>query len=449
MHKQVRTRCQSFHIGAMLVLAILGLTGCGQSQLEATPNTMALISTPAGTSIGMLQGIETPTQTRTPTATFTPSMTPTVTYTPIPTLPLALDPLPPEPPLKAGQPSSVRDVVVTNASAMFHIQRGTTPTRIGGWTPDSGKKYLVFDGMLYNFGQADQGFFDTDFVLQLPDGQFVNPDVRASGVYRDERRTVEGGTVIEFPGSNYDRLPGRYLSIPRTAYRRIVIAYQIPENVEDVILQFVVNGLPYQAIQIALVHDPDAPDQLIMITTRRGDANRLAFAYEIVDGKRGEPRPFGSPERVDREVSHCVAVDTPFEIEIVNHYIDEASLVVEQGSHTDFQFGLLTNGESGDIIAINPISVLVAQLDRLGLGVEAQHWYESRYSEQESREFISTTRAIYTVQANHRMVTTQILQPIVTPYIIAVLVDNQLFEYQYAVEGTQVTTDRQQEPCTP
>ncbi len=451
MHKQGRTRCQSFHIGAMLVLAILGLTGCGQSQIETTPNTMALVSTPAGTSIGIVPRIETATPTLTPIPTFTPSMTPTATYTPMPTLPSELPlPLPTEPPRKAGEPTSIRDVVVTNGSFMFHVQRGSFRNIIRGWTPESGKKYLVLDGLLYNFGTSNQAFFDTDFVLQLPDGRLVTSDVSASGAYSDELESLTPITdVIDFPGRNFDRAPGRFLEIPAGGFRRIVIVYQIPQEIEDVTLQFIANGSPYQAIQIALVRDPDAPDQLIMITTRRGDESQSSFAFQIVDSEIGDPVPISEPSTSNIIEDDCVEVDTTTTVTTEFWFEYSETLIIDQGYQNDLDIGLVANPDADNSEVSNVFSLIADQLDRIGLGVEAQNWYRENYVREEQSGVRIGNSTPEIVRANHRAVTTILRQSVITPYRIQVLVDNQLFEYQYAVEGTKYTTDRQQEPCTP
>ncbi len=451
MHKQARICCSSLSSGMMLLIAILVLTGCGQSDIEATPNTMALVSTPAGTAIGIVQGVETRTPTRTPMPTLTPSMTPTATYTPMPTLPAELPlPLPTEPPRKAGEPTSIRDVVVTNGSFMFHVQRGSFRNIIRGWTPESGKKYFVLDGLLYNFGIVNQAFFDTDFVLQLSDGQLITADVSASGAYSDELESLTPVTdVIDFPGRNFDRAPGRFLEIPAGGFRRIVIVYQIPEEIEDVILQFIANGLPYQAIQIALVRDPATPDQLIMITTHRGDASQSSFAFHIVDSEIGDPIPISEPSTSNIIEDDCVEVDTTTTFTTDFWFEYSETLIIDQGYQNNVDIGLVANPDADNSQVSNVFSLVADQLDRIGLGLEAQNWYRENYQREEQSGVKIGNSTPEIVRANHRAVTTILRQSVITPYRIQVLVDNQLFEYQYAVEGSKYTTDRHQEPCTP
>lgn len=149
------------------------------------------------------------------------------TPTPIPTLAAAA------PEVLPGAPPEVfasTDVVIRNSDFMLHLTRLYDLPTIGNFRPPAGKRYLLMEGILYNYRDVEQVFYDTDFQLNVANNLLPNTELMKAA------QSLYYGGKREYPGRNVP-LVGRF-NLPANAAREIILVYELPETIHQMAIMF-------------------------------------------------------------------------------------------------------------------------------------------------------------------------------------------------------------------
>ncbi len=183
-----------------------------------------------------------------PTFTPIPTDTPFPTNTPAPSptsLPQRLDILP---------EYNVNDVVVIAGAYVFQIMGVDMRDQIGNSTPNEGNQFLVIDGILYNYTDADQSFFRTDFELVQANQDSILPNVERM---EDLQDSDIGYSETNFPARSVIRL--NVLNIPAHQWKSTFLVYEVPEDISEITLNFSpANISPPSAMGLWIVEDIDS-----------------------------------------------------------------------------------------------------------------------------------------------------------------------------------------------
>jgi hypothetical protein len=224
----------------------------------------------------------TPSQTFTPSATATASAT--ATLTPIPTGTFT------EVPPPTAQPSAIPVVLgdapsdfspSTAAVAAGNYAMQITDLRgldsIGDLRPQSGSRFLVMDVLLFNYGDGDQTFFDTDFLVDTAAASGIIPSTGAMSKLKSVDPHYIG---LDYPGRNVV-LAARF-RVPAKGYRNTFLVYEVPRDTWALTVEFGPAGIqPRSTLGLWLNAQPTG-DILFARSSLNGQ-NQYAVTWDVVN----------------------------------------------------------------------------------------------------------------------------------------------------------------------
>jgi hypothetical protein len=148
---------------------------------------------------------------------------------------------------------------------------------IGDLLPPSGSRFLVMDVLLFNYGDGDQTFFDTDFLADTAAASGIIP---GTGPMSKLKSVDPRYASLDYPGRNVV-LAARF-RVPAKSYRNTFLVYEVPRDTWALTVEFGPAGIQPRST-LGLWLNPQPTGDYLFAKSGLNGQNQYAIAWDVVN----------------------------------------------------------------------------------------------------------------------------------------------------------------------
>jgi hypothetical protein len=148
---------------------------------------------------------------------------------------------------------------------------------IGDMRPQSGNRFLVMEVLLFNYGDGDQTFFDTDFLADAANASGIIPGTNVMSRLKAVDPRYAG---LDYPGRNV--VLAAQFRVPAKGYRDTFLVYEVPRDIWALTVAFGPAGIQPRST-LGLWMNAQPTGNYLFVKSSLNGQNQYAITWNVVN----------------------------------------------------------------------------------------------------------------------------------------------------------------------